>query len=230
MRGCIWRCTFCIVPEKEGSARPVATIDDLLNYDSARRRPFVVLLDNEFFFKERWAIERLNEFTSRGIDWCPSQGLDVRVMTPRLAEALAMSPFWNLHRTRRQITFAFDDIATTARYRRGVDMLFAAGIKAWQLQSFVLVGYNSTPAQDMARIEIIRSYGIDPFVMVYRNPATGKTDVGTEQRNLARWVNRRLFRVCAFSDYVANFRGASRTVQVGCDSSTGTCRKDSGRS
>jgi hypothetical protein len=89
--------------------------------------------------------------------------------------ALAASPFWNVHRSRRQITFAFDDIRTERLYRRGVEIVFAAGMKAWQLQSFVLVGLNSTIEQDLQRIDIIRSYGIDPFVMVYRDDDSGQS-------------------------------------------------------
>lgn len=47
-------------------------------------------------------------------------------------------------------------------------------IAARHLQSFVLVGFNSTFEQDMARLAIIRGYGIDPFVMVYRDYRTGQ--------------------------------------------------------
>lgn len=199
MRGCIWTCAFCVVPEKEGRPREVATIDDLIN-QAGRSRPFVVLMDNEFFWREKWAITRLREFAERGIDFCPSQGLDVRVVTPALVDALAVSPFWNLKRSRRQITFAFDSINIEARYRRGVEMLLTK-IAAWHLQSFVLVGYNSTIEQDLERIRIIRSYGIDPFVMVYRDYTTGKMARDPQLRNLARWVNRRLYKTCEFADY-----------------------------
>ena len=201
MRGCIWRCAFCVVPQKEGSAREVARIDDLLNHDSERVRPFVVLLDNEFFFKVQWAIDRLNEFADRRIDFCPSQGLDVRVVTPELAAALKRAPFWNVKHTHRQITFAFDSIAIEARYRRGVEILLAAGISRDSLQSFVLVGFNSTLADDLRRIEIIREYGIDPYVMVYRDLQTGRRTPDPVYRNLARWANRRLHKVCEFDEY-----------------------------
>lgn len=208
MRGCIWTCAFCVVPEKEGKPREVATIDDLLN--QGRSRPFVVLLDNEFFWREKWAIARLQEFTERGIDFCPSQGLDVRVLTEPLVDALAASPFWNVKRSRRQITFAFDDLKLESRYRRGVEMLLSK-IAAWHLQSFVLVGYNSTIEQDLQRIAIIRSYGIDPFVMVYRDYHTGKMARDPQRQNLARWVNRRLYKSHTFSMYWAEAKRAAQS-------------------
>lgn len=200
MRGCIWTCAFCVVPEKEGKPREVATVDDLLNQESMRPRPFVVLLDNEFFWREKWAIARLEEFTARGIDFCPSQGLDVRVLTEPLCDALAASPFWNVKRSRRQITFAFDSLGIERQYRRGVEMLLRR-VGAWQLQSFVLVGFNSTIDQDLRRIAIIREYGIDPFVMVYRDYHTGQMARDPQLRHLARWVNRRLYRDRPFETY-----------------------------
>lgn len=194
MRGCIWRCDFCVVPQKEGKPREVATIDDLVNGS------FLVLLDNEFLWREKWAIARLEELTARHLDWCPSQGLDVRVVTMPIVEALAASRYWNVHHTRRQITFAFDDLATAPLYRRGVERLLTK-MAAWHLQSFVLVGHNSTIAQDLERLAIIRSYEIDPFVMVYRDYSTGQMARDQQLRNLARWVNRRLYKTCTFAEY-----------------------------
>jgi hypothetical protein len=195
------------VPEKDGRPRQVATIDDLLNRESPRR-PFIVLLDDEFFWNIKWAVSQLNEFTRRDIDWCPSQGLDIRCTTPPLCAALAASPFWNVHRSRRQITFAFDDVSIEKRYRQGVEMLLAAGIKAWQLQSYVLVGFDASTkgprgltASDHRRIEVIREYGIDPFVMVYRDDESGQAIRDSGLRNFARWVNRRLYKHGTFRDY-----------------------------
>lgn len=205
-RGCIRDCSFCRVPELEGKPYLDQSIDDLLN--PARARPFLVLLDNEFFWNIKWAIATLEEFTRRGIDWCPSQGLDIRCTTPALCAALAASPFWNLHHTRKQITFAFDGIAIEKRYRQGVEMLLTAGIKGWQLQSFVLIGFDHATKrarglaqEDIRRIEIIREYGIDPFVMVYRDAVTGRASEDRQLRNVARWVNGRLFRSQALEDY-----------------------------
>lgn len=196
-RGCIRDCTFCSVPDNEGLPSLDQSIDDLIN--PARKRPFVVLLDNEFFWNVKWAIAQMEAFTARGIDWCPSQGLDIRCTTPALCEALAASPFWNLHHSRRQITFAFDNVSIERRYRQGVEMLFAAGIKAWHLQSYVLVGFDSTIEQDLRRIEIIRSYDMDPFVMLYRDKTSGKAANNRQLRNLARWVNGHI--PGAFKDY-----------------------------
>jgi hypothetical protein len=70
-------------------------------------------------------------------------------------------------------------------------------------------GFDSTLAQDLHRIAVIREYGIDPFVMVYRDTDTGKMAPDQRLRHFARWVNRRLYKLCEFSDYVPNLRKAS---------------------
>lgn len=209
-RGCIRDCKFCGVPEEEGLPSLDQSIDDLIN--PARSRPFVVLMDNEFFWNIKWAIATIEEFTRRGIDWCPSQGLDIRCTTPPLCDALAVSPFWNLHHSRRQITFAFDSIGIERRYRQGVEMLFSAGIKAWQLQSFMIVGFDSTIEQDLRRVEIMKEYGIDPFVMVYRDKVTGRAHPDRTLRNLARWANRRLYKTHPFSEYDSSAKVPRKTA------------------
>lgn len=204
-RGCIRDCAFCSVPQEEGLPWLDQTIEGMLN----PLRPFVVLMDNEFFWNVPWAIAQMETFTTRGIDWCPSQGLDIRCTTPALCAALAASPFWNLHHTKKQITFAFDRLSIEKRYRQGIEQLLDAGIKGWQLQSYMLVGFDSTLAEDLRRVAIIREYGIDPFVMVYRDTDSGKMAPDLDRRHLARWVNRRLYKVCDFADYVPNLRKAS---------------------
>lgn len=203
-RGCIRSCSFCIVPKKEGKPFVVAELDDLINSDwqeTGWRRPFVVLLDNNFLSLGQWTLDTLDEMADRQIDVCFSQGLDIRLVTPEIAAKLADVRFWNLHHTSTQMTFAFDHVGIERPFREGVARLVEAGIKPWKLQSFVLCGFNSTLEQDYHRVQVIRSLGIDPFVMVYRDPATGKMREDRQLRHFARWVNRRLYNVCAWEDY-----------------------------
>ncbi len=74
----------------------------------------------------------------------------------------------------------------------------------------MLIGYDhlrkcAQPlhADDHHRIAVIREYGIDPFVMVYRDAHSGRAIADQACRNFARWVNRRLYKVCKFDDYRA---------------------------
>lgn len=213
-RGCIRDCSFCSVPAEEGLPWLDQTIDAMIN--PARKRPFIVLMDNEFFWNVKWAIAQMDTFTARGIDWCPSQGLDIRCTTPPLCASLAASPFWNLRRSRRQITFAFDDAAIEKRYRQGVEMLLRAGIKAWQLQSFMLIGYDEATkrarplhADDHRRIAVMQEYGIDPFAMAYRDNASGKMIGDRELQQFARWVNSHACKTHTFTKFIEHERAVA---------------------
>lgn len=199
-RGCSRKCKFCIVPQKEGNARVVSSLDDLINPDWKMKwkRPFIVMLDNNFLSLGQWTLDTLDEMTKKGYDICFSQGLDIRLVTPEIAEKLAMVSFWNLKHTCRQVTFAFDDISLESIFRNGISTLLEAGIKKYQIQSFVLCGFNSTLEEDLYRIDVLRSLGVDPFAMVYRDPNGGRDRI---LKHFARWVNKRLYRVCEFKDY-----------------------------
>jgi len=85
MRGCRLRCSFCVVPEKEGKPKENNTIDEIwIQRDS----DFILLLDNDFFGNPEWAsrIEELQRFNLR-VNF--SQGLNIRNLKPHQAEALA---------------------------------------------------------------------------------------------------------------------------------------------
>ena len=70
-----------------------------------------------------------------------------------------------------------------------------------KISCYVLIGYWSTPEEDMMRIEKLRSLGINPFVMPYDKKEK-------YQKNFARWVNRKaVFKSTKWKDYKYNFKG-----------------------
>ena len=48
--------------------------------------------------------------------------------------------------------------------------------------------------------------------MVYRDYHTGQMARDPQLRNLARWVNRRLYKTCTFAEYWPEIRRASQGV------------------
>ena len=191
-RGCRLKCSFCVVPEKDGTPKEVATIQDLLTNPHGEDR--LVLLDDDFLGHPKCE-DVFQELIDRKLKVCFSQGLNIRIITERQAELLARTKFWNTRFTFQQITFAWDRPKDRKSVKNGFDRCVAAGIKPYKMQFFVLVGYDSTREEDMERIETIRSWGADPFVMAY-----DRTD--PYQRNLQRWVNRRaIFQSTTWEEY-----------------------------
>jgi hypothetical protein len=60
-----------------------------------------------------------------------------------------------------------------------------------------LVGFNSTPAEDLYRVETLRGLGVNPFVMPFN-----KQD--RYQRRFARWVNHKaIFKSVSWEAYAS---------------------------
>ena len=190
-RGCRFKCGFCVVPKKEGSPYFNSSIDDIW---TQRDSNFLVLLDNDFFGNPEWE-QCIHDINRHQLKVCFSQGLNIRIISKKQAEALASVKFKNIKNTKSQVTFAWDQIEDEKVIMRGIKRVLDAGIKPWQMQFFVLIGYDSTEEEDMHRVMMLRQIGCDPFVMPF-----DKSD--PYQRHFARWVNRRqIFKSCSWEEY-----------------------------
>ncbi len=191
MRGCRVACKFCVVPEKEGRPNPNNTIDELW---TQRDSDFIVLLDNDFFGNPLWK-ERIDEMMKYDLRISFSQGLNIRIITKEQAECLAKVKFYNLSGKSRQVHFAWDRFRDGKLIRAGIERCKDAGIKPYQMAFFVLIGFDTTPAEDMHRVSFLRDEGCDPYVMPYERK-------DPYQRRFARWVNHKaIFNSVAWGDY-----------------------------
>lgn len=159
-----------------------------------RTSDFLVLLDNDFFGNPSWR-ERIAEIRAFNLKVCFSQGLNIRIITDEQCKALASVRFWNLKKTRRQVYFAWDRFKDEKLIDAGIQRVLAAGIKPWQMAFFVLIGFDTTPEQDLYRVMKIKKLGADPFAMPYKKR-------NSYQAAFARWVNHRpIFKTVAWEDY-----------------------------
>jgi hypothetical protein len=177
-RGCIRKCKFCVVPEKEGCLRPVKPME--INPNGQ----YVEILDNNFFANPEW---------KKSVDWIINNGqpvnihgIDIRIMTKDHADALNEMKHLNY------IKIAWDN----PKHNMLAKLLeITDWIKAYKFLCYVLIGYDSTPLEDLYRVEALRMLGICPFVMPY-----DKND--DYQKRFARWVNRHaIFKAVAWEDY-----------------------------
>ena len=198
--GCRLRCEFCCVPQKEGAVKPLHNIDSLLTNPNGGNR--LVLLDNDFFGQPDW-VDRCEEIITRKLRVSFAQGLNIRLLTEEQAGYLSRISFWNPSFKKPQVTFAWDRHKDKTFIQRGLERCVAAGIKPYRIQFFVLIGFDSTPEEDLERVETIRSWGADPFVMPYQ-----KDD--PYQRRFTRWVNHRaIFNTISFQEYRNHYAAPS---------------------
>lgn len=170
-RGCIRNCQFCIVQKKEGKFRPVSDI-----YQFWNGQKNLVLLDNNLTASHKHFELILNQLIKEKIKVDFSQGLDIRLITHEMAVLLSKVKLL------KQIHFAFDDIKLEKNVINGIKILLENGVKSYKLMFYVLIGFNSTQEEDLHRVELLRSFGVAPFVMPYN-----KKD--QYQKRFARWVN-----------------------------------------
>lgn len=195
MKGCRFVCKFCCVPQKEGRPWANSNIDEMLTNPNGGDR--LMLMDNDFFGGPNWK-EDILMITELKLKVCFVQGLNIRIITDEQAELLAKTRYYNSKFNQRYLTFAWDRTYDEKRVMEGIARCVKAGIPASHMQFFVLVGFDSTPEQDLYRVMKLKELGCMPFVMPYK-----KDD--PYQKAFARWVNNRaVFKSCSWEEYKYN--------------------------
>lgn len=183
-RGCIRKCGFCFVPAKEGNFKQIAEIGELLN----PRSNVLILLDNNLT-ADPDIIHKLHEIRDRGLTLDITQGIDVRLMTPEIAQAL--SEVKHL----RSIHYAWDLMNFEKQVMEGI-RVFSQQVKIYKHLCFILTGYNTIFEEDMYRFRKLDDLNIRPYVMPYNKEFHSAKD-----HHFARWVNARIHRACSFEEY-----------------------------
>lgn len=187
-RGCIRKCPWCIVPKKEGQIRPYSTWREIKRPDSRD----IVFMDNNVLACQH-GLEQIEDMGGKEVRVDFNQGLDARLITDEVARLLARLKWIRFIRMSAD-TDAMLDVVLTA-----INRLQAYGVKPYRVFVYVLV-------QDIESAErraiALRDIGAEVFAQPYRDFTTN-TDPPKEQRDFARYVNRKeIFKSCPrFSDY-----------------------------
>jgi len=178
MRGCPNKCSFCVVPIKEGLPKIIGTILNL--WDGIKRKlkdNIVILYDNNIFanpahfeLNAKLAIE--NKIT---LDY--NQGLDHRRLTPELVDIMKIMPHKEYH-------FAFDNPKSVDTVDKAITLLQSKGIN--RCNWYVLAGFDTTHKEDMFRLEYLKSRNQNAYLQRFRNK---ENDSDPRLIALARWVN-----------------------------------------
>lgn len=194
-RGCRLKCSFCVVPWKEGKPRSTATINQI--WRGAPYPKKICLLDNDFFGqpREEWQT-RIAEIQEGNFRVCLNQGINVRLINEESAAALASIQYRDDQFQRRCLYTAWDNIGDEKRFFTGVDMLQQAGIPPKHLMAYMLIGFDiaETWERIFHRFNRMVSLGIRPYPMVY--DAKRK-----DLKHFQRWVVTGLYRAVPWSEY-----------------------------
>ena len=183
-RGCIRKCPFCVVNQKEGYIHSVEPKN--LNPNGE----FIKVMDNNFFANPNWreAVDYLLEI-GQPVD---IQGFDIRIFNEEQSEAINKLDHYH------QVKFAWDN--PRDNLDNHIELLLDY-IKPSKVMCYVLIGYWSTPEEDLYRVmHLQEEFKIDAFVMPF-----DKFD--NYQLNFARWCNNKiLFRTRTWEEYSNGYR------------------------
>ncbi len=166
-RGCRLKCSFCVVPRKEGKAVESGSI-----YEIWRGSPWpknVLLLDNDFFGVPSWR-KRIEELNTGGFKVCWNQGFNVRLIGEEEAAAVATTDYRdNEFKTKRLYT-AWDNRKDEDRLFGNLESLVKHGVKPDHIMVYMLVGYwdrGRLTVDDFYRQDRLREFGCRPYPMPY---------------------------------------------------------------
>lgn len=160
-RGCIRKCRWCIVPEKEGGIRPYRTWQQVVRPDTNK----LVLMDNNILASD-YGIRQLESLIGSGYRIDLNQGMDARLITNEVAEILSKVSWI------RFIRFSCDQKSQIEPIRRTIELLGRHGVKPYRIFIYLLV---TADLQDAAeRVEALKGYkAINLYAQAERNERLG---------------------------------------------------------
>lgn len=178
-RGCRLRCSFCVVPRKEGVVAEEQTISDIWRGDPWPRE--LLLLDNDFFGQLRWR-ERIAELQDGHFKVSFNQGINARMLTDETAAAIASVDYRDDSMRVKRIYTAWDNRKDEQRLFAGLEALVRCGVKPDHIMVYMLIGYwpGETTADREYRRAKLRAFGARPYPMPYIR--------STELVGFQRWV------------------------------------------
>ena len=190
-RGCIRKCEFCFVPEKEGKIQEYRKVSDIW-----RGKGNLVLLDNNILAMPEKFGEVLEFCKAKKIHVDFNQGLDCRLVTKELADLIIKyKPF-----IQPEVRFAFDDLS----YRKAVERT----CKMLPFRCHWYVYCDENWESTLERLLVLKRQRVKQVVYVMRNKrVTGK---GFHKWSiLANWANGRVaYPAMDIYDYIAIKNGS----------------------
>lgn len=189
-RGCPNKCSWCIVPNKEGGIYAYADIEEFID-----RRKSAILMDNNVLAHEH-GLKQIEKIIKLRINIDFNQGLDARIIADNedIAKLLSNVNWY------RPLRMACDTKGQMPYIEKATKLLRKHGAKPQNYFIYVLV---KDIDDALLRVEFLRKLRLDPFAQPYID-FSGKNKVTRQQKQFARWVNHKaIFKTIPYSKYVA---------------------------
>lgn len=185
-RGCLRKCYFCVVPQKEGKTRQVSQIDAIVKHKKVK------FMDNNFLSLPNH-MELLKEIVDKKIRCQFNQGLDIRLVTEENSLLLSKLNYMG------EYIFAFDDWG----YRKYIEskLTLLKWRKPWQLKFYVYVHPDMPLTDTINRVTLLQEWECLPYVM--RDLSCWDSDKSDFYTDLAAYANQpNVFKKMTFQDFL----------------------------
>ena len=182
-RGCIRKCDFCFVPEKEGKIHSVGDVYDIWDGKSKS----LIIMDNNILGLPSHFQTICEQLKKEKIKVDFNQGLDIRLLNNKNVELLKSIKH-------AEYKFAWDGNEDLT------DQLKYAKESFGQCTIFFICGFNRNFEQDLNRANKIKELGHCGYAMRHENVNKNKMYI-----QLARWVNQHhIFKKMTFEEFLCH--------------------------
>jgi len=185
-RGCIRKCEWCLVPEKEGQIRPAADIQDFI-----ADKKSAILMDNNVLASEH-GLSQIEKIIDLKIKVDFNQGLDARLIDEATAKLLSRVKWLT------PLRLACDSQSMKKHIEKAVTLLRKHNCTPSNYFVYALI---KDIDESVDRIMFLKSLKVDPFGQPFRD-FKNNIEPTKEQKKVARWVNHKaIFKTVDFKDY-----------------------------
>lgn len=179
-RGCIRKCHFCVVPQKEGKFKRAQHPE--LWHDPQFNK--IMFLDNNILIDREWFFEVTQWCIDNKLEVCFNQGLDARLLDVEIAKQLLKMKTW------KSVFFAWDHVRDERIIKEKIKVLKQAGFTKSKLRDlvhfYVYVDDDSEYETGVYRCRELKKLWCNAFVMfnIDRKPTP-------RIQKLRRWANKK---------------------------------------
>lgn len=188
-RGCIRKCRWCVVPQKEGMISPYRIWQEVIRPDTDK----LVLMDNNILACEH-GIWQLHGLIGSGYRMDLNQGMDARLVTEEIAQILARLSWI------RFIRFSCDQRSQIEPVRNTIELLGKYGVRPYRIFIYLLVTENISDAVE--RVEALKKYkGINLYAQAERNERMGIIPNADQMEFQQRYIYGGSYRTETWKEY-----------------------------
>lgn len=200
-RGCIRKCPWCVVPEKEGGLKPYRRWQEVVRQDTNK----LILMDNNILACS-YGIEQLAELSETNYRIDINQGMDARLVTPEIVGILQKIKWI------RFIRFSCDTEAQVASIENVYRIFKERGAPVSRIFIYAIVRRDLSEAS--RRIEALkRLKGIHIYAQAEQNPRLGIVPTAGQKEFANRYVYSKIYKSETWREYCKrrklNFEGGT---------------------